>query len=167
MHPLERADEVINRAEQVLLVLLLSLMILIAFLQIILRNLFSTGLAWGDPLVRNLVLWVGFIGAAIATREGKHITIDVAQRWKPSLAKTLVEALTHLFSFIISGVLTLAALKFIKNETQMGGTAFLGIPPWILEIILPLTLGLMTFRFGLRLLESLMRIRSAERTPDR
>lgn len=167
MHPLERADEVINRAEQVLLVFLLSLMILIAFLQIILRNLFSTGLAWGDPLVRNLVLWVGFIGAAIATKEGKHITIDVAQKWKPSLAKTLVEALTHLSSFIISGLLTFGALKFIKNEIQMGGMAFLGVPSWILEIILPLTLGLMTFRFGLRLLESLTRIRSAERAPDR
>ena len=76
----ERADEVIDRVEQILLVILLSSMIVIAFFQIVLRNLFSTGLTWGDPLVRNLVLWIGFIGAALATREGKHINIDIVSQ---------------------------------------------------------------------------------------
>lgn len=149
----ERADEIIDRIEQILLVLLLSFMILIAFFQIVLRNLFSTGLAWGDPLVRNLVLWVGFIGAAIATREGKHINIDVIFRWRPSLAKTFIEGITHLVAFLICGFLTFATLKFIKNEIQMGSMAFLRIPSWIPEIILPMTFGLMTFRFGLRSLK--------------
>jgi len=146
----ERADEVIDRVEQALLVIFLSSMIVIAFLQIILRNLFFTGLTWGDPLVRNLVLWVGFIGAALATKEGKHISIDVVSQWMPPLGKGLIEFLIHLFSFIICGLLTFAALKFIKNEVQMGKVAFLGIPAWIPEIILPIIFGLMTLRFGLR-----------------
>jgi TRAP-type C4-dicarboxylate transport system permease small subunit len=46
--------------------------------------------------------------------------------------------------------LTFAALKFIKNEVQMERMTFLNIPAWIPEMILPLTFGLMTFRFGLR-----------------
>jgi TRAP-type C4-dicarboxylate transport system permease small subunit len=32
----------------------------------------------------------------------------------------------------------------------MGNVAFLGIPAWIPEIILPIIFGLMTLRFGLR-----------------
>ncbi|MGD0917658.1 MAG: TRAP transporter small permease [Thermodesulfobacteriota bacterium] len=163
----EQTDEIIDHVEQTLLVILLSFMILIAFIQIILRNLFSTGLTWGDPLVRNLVLWVGFIGAAIATKEGKHITIDVALRWKPSLAKTLIEVITHLFSFFICGLLTVGAIKFIKNESQMGSLAFLGIPSWIPEIILPVTFGIMTFRYGLRCLESLPKIGRVDKTRAR
>jgi C4-dicarboxylate transporter DctQ subunit len=151
----ERTDEIIDRAEQILLVVLLSSMIVIAFLQIVLRNLFSTGLAWGDPLVRNLVLWIGFIGAALATREGKHINIDVVSRWMPPLGKGLAEFLTELFSFFICGLLTFAALKFIKNEAQMGNVAFLEIPAWIPEIILPVVFGLMALRFGLRSLKDL------------
>jgi TRAP-type C4-dicarboxylate transport system permease small subunit len=160
----ERTDEIIDHAEQALLVLLLSLMILIAFLQILLRNLFSTGLTWGDPLVRNLVLWVGFIGAAIATKEGKHITIDLALRWKPSLAKTFIELIAHLFSFLICGLLTYGAIKFLKNEFERGSMAFLGIPSWIPEIILPVTFGLMTFRFGLRSLKTLSKITRVDKT---
>jgi len=150
----KRIDEIIDRTEHRLLVILLSLMILIAFSQIVLRNLFETGLAWGDPLVRNLVLWVGFIGAALATKEGKHINIDVVSRWMPPRGKIFIEAITNLFSCFICALLTFAALKFIKNEAQMGGTTFLGIPSWIPEIILPLTFGLMTLRFGLRSLKN-------------
>jgi len=154
----ERADEVIDRVEQALLVIFLSSMIVIAFLQIILRNLLYTGLTWGDPLVRNLVLWVGFIGAALATKEGKHISIDVVSQWVPPLGKDLIEFLTHLFSFVICGLLTFAALKFIKNEVQMGNVAFLGIPAWIPEIILPIIFGLMTLRFGFRSFRNLSTI---------
>jgi len=158
MHRWERADEIIDRVEQIFLVILLSSMILIAFLQIILRNLFFTGLTWGDPLVRNLVLWIGFIGAALATREGKHINIDVVSRWMPPLGKGFIEFLTQLFSFFICGLLTFAALKFIKNEAQMGNVTFLGISAWIPEIILPLIFGLMALRFGLRSFKNLSTI---------
>jgi TRAP-type C4-dicarboxylate transport system permease small subunit len=154
----ERTDEVIDQIEQTLLVIFLSSMIVIAFLQIILRNLLSTGLTWGDPLVRNLVLWVGFIGAALATKEGRHISIDVVSRWMPLLGKSLIEFLINLFSFIVCGLLTFAALKFIKNEIQMGHVAFLGIAAWIPEIILPIIFGLMTLRFGFRSFRNLSTI---------
>ena len=149
----EHLDEIIDRVEQTLLVILLSFMILIAFLQIVLRNAFSTGLTWGDPLVRNLVLWVGFVGATMATKEGKHINIDVVSKWFPSFGRNLIECMTHLFSFLVCGLLTYAALKFIKNEAQMGTVTFLGIPSWIPEMILPVTFGLMTFRFILRFIK--------------
>lgn len=154
----ERMDEIIDRIEQTVLVILLSAMILIAFSQIVLRNVFATGLAWGDPLVRNLVLWVGFIGAALATREGKHINIDVFSRWLPSLGKTIVEVINHLFSFFICCLLCFAALKFVKNESQMGSVIFSRIPAWIPQIILPMTFGVMAFRYGLRFLKNLFPI---------
>lgn len=150
----KRLDKIIDRMEQRLLVTLLSLMILIAFSQIVLRNLFDTGLAWGDPLVRNLVLWVSFIGATLATKEGKHINIDVVSRWMPPRGKILVEAITGLFSSLVCALMTFAALKFIKNEAQMGGGTFWGIPLWIPEIILPITFALMALRFSLHSLKN-------------
>jgi len=155
MNRWEQADDIIDQMEQILIVTLLSLMIIIAFTQIVLRNFFATGFTWGDSLVRSLVLWVGFIGAAIATKEGKHINIDVVSRWMPSRGKIIIEVITQLFSFFICGLLTYAALKFIKNEAQMGTYAFSGIPAWILQIVLPITFGLMTFRYGLHLFKNL------------
>ena len=150
----ERMDAVIDRVEQMLLVILLSAMILLAFLQIFLRKVFTTGLTWGEVLLRNLVLWVGFIGATLATREGKHINIDIMSRSMPPLGRALIDVTIHLFSFFICGLLTYASLKFINNEVQMQTTTLANIPIWILEIILPLTFGLMAFRFALRFTKS-------------
>lgn len=163
----ERMDESIDRVEGSLLVILLSLMIVTAFLQIVLRNVFATGLTWGDSLVRDLVLWVGFIGATLATREGKHINIDVISRWFPSLGKPLIDFITQWASFIICGFLTIAALKFVKNESQMGTVSFLGIPSWIPGAILPVTFGLMTLRFGLRSFRSLSAFMKANKRRGR
>jgi C4-dicarboxylate transporter DctQ subunit len=156
MNHWERVDAIIDRVEQALISILLSVMILVAFLQIVLRNLFATGFTWGDPLVRNLVLWVGFIGAAIATREGKHISIDVVSQWLPSRGKIFIEVIIQLFSFIVCGLLTFAAVKFIRNEALMGNSTFLGIRVWVPEIILPVTFGLMTLRFGFRSLKTFL-----------
>lgn len=152
----ERVDAVIDRVEQTLVSIFLSVMILIAFLQIVLRNLFATGFTWGDPLVRNLVLWVGFIGAAIATREGKHISIDVVSQWLPARGKIVIEVMIQVSSFVICGLLTFAAVKFIRNEALMGNGTFLGISSWIPEIILPVTFGLMTLRYGFRSLKTFL-----------
>jgi len=151
----ERMDEFMSRVEAALLVTFLGLMILVAFSQIVLRNLFFTGLDWGDSLLRNLVLWIGFIGATLATKDGKHINIDVVSRGLSPVGKNLVTGITHLFAFAVCCALTYATLKFIRNEMQMGQKTFLNIPVWIPELILPMTFSLMTFRFGLRFLKNL------------
>ncbi len=152
----EQVDAFIDRVEQTFISILLSVMILIAFLQIVLRNLFATGLTWGDPLVRNLVLWVGFIGAALATREGKHISIDVMSQLVPSRGKIVIEVIIHVSSFIICGLLTFAAVKFVRNEALMGTVTFAGISVWIPELILPITFGLMTLRYGFQSLKTFL-----------
>jgi TRAP-type C4-dicarboxylate transport system permease small subunit len=167
MNRWERADEAIARVEQTLIVTFLGFMILLAFLQIVLRNFLFTGLDWGDQLLRNLVLWIGFIGATLATKEGKNINIDVVSRWLPSLGKNVVTLITHLFSFFVCCLLTYAALKFIKNEVQMENTTFLNIPAWVPEMILPMTFGLMTFRFGLRAFKNLSEMGKIEPLHDR
>ncbi len=163
----ERMDEMFSRVEQTLVVSFLGFMILIAFLQIVLRNVFSTGLDWGDSLLRNLVLWIGFIGATLATKEGKHINIDVISRWLPPIGKNVVTLVTHLFSFLVCCALTYATLKFIRNEIQMGQKIFLNIPVWIPEMILPITFGLMSLRFGVRSFRNLSEIGRRDIPHDR
>jgi TRAP-type C4-dicarboxylate transport system permease small subunit len=154
----DRMDEKINLLERVLIVVLLTMMILVAFSQIVLRNFFSSGIDWGDALVRYLVVWVGFIGAAVATKEGKHITIDLLSRWSHGLREIVIQIVCHLFSAVICGLLTWAAVKFIIFEAQMGGHVFLNLPAWVPELIIPVTLGLMTLRYGLSLLKEMVRM---------
>ncbi|MGD0038444.1 MAG: TRAP transporter small permease subunit, partial [Bacteroidota bacterium] len=69
MKTLKTFDLALNKAEGALLILMLSIMVLVAFSQVMLRNVFHTGINGADVLLRHLVLWIGFLGAAIATSE--------------------------------------------------------------------------------------------------
>jgi TRAP-type C4-dicarboxylate transport system permease small subunit len=151
----DRVDEIIARFEHVFLSGLLGLMILTAFMQILLRNLFSTGFSWGDAFVRYLVLWVGFTGAALATREGKHITIDVFTPWLKGRKELIIQGVVNLFSAVVCGVLTVASVTFVRNEALMGDIGPLGIPGWLLQVILPAAWLLMTVRFARLALKAL------------
>ena len=146
---LHRIDRAIAQAEKLIVVVLLSLMILVAFAQIVLRNFWSTGFSWGDPFVRYMVLWVGFIGAALATQQSKHIKIDVLSHWLPPQANRVLQSLLNLFSAGVCGLLALAAFRFVRFEAQLGGTSFMALPAWVPQLIIPVACGIMALRFVL------------------
>ncbi len=162
----DQLDAKIGRVEQVLITVLLTVMILLAFFQIVLRNFFSTGLAWSDALVRYLVVWVGFIGAAIAAGENRHLTIDVFTRWVSGAKSALLKAVSHLASAVICGLLTFAAVSFVGFEAQMGSTVFLKLPVWIPELIIPTTFALMCLRYALRFAKQIRTIQKEAFKPE-
>ncbi len=147
---MKRLDDIIEKIEKFLLSLLLSLMILVAFFQILLRNLLSTGISWGDLSVRYLVLWVGFIGASLAVRQGKHITIDPFSHWLKGVRSLAVGCMTNLFSAFVCALLTVAAVTFVRIEVQLGDISPLGVSTWVLQIVLPITCAVMSVRFACR-----------------
>lgn len=129
------------------LCLLLIAMILLACLQICLRTWFSGGLLWIDPLLRYLVLWCGMLGAVVATREKKHIAIDVVGYLAPESLKPWIGVLLDFFSSLVAAVLTWAAIIFVHNERLFGGSFLLSIPTWIWYLIFPIAFALITLHF--------------------
>jgi TRAP-type C4-dicarboxylate transport system permease small subunit len=147
--PVRRWIEVFDKLEQATLVSLLLIMVGLAFLQIFLRIFFSSGIIWGDVALRHLVLWVGLFGATVATRESRHINIDVLPRLLSGKSKALLGMLIDFFSALISLLLTIAGIKFVIDEFLVKTTGFLQIPGWVLAVVFPLAFSIITIHFGL------------------
>jgi TRAP-type C4-dicarboxylate transport system permease small subunit len=143
----QRIGRAISRIEDALLVLLLTGMVLLAFLQIALRNLAEISIAWGDPMLRILVLWLALAGAIAATRDDNHIRIDLLSRLVPGKLWGIFNFLTNMVSASVCGVVAWHAFRFVRFEQQDGTVAFSGIPTWTLELILPVGFGIMAARF--------------------
>ena len=101
--------------EEAFLCLLLTSMIILACLQIVFRFVFSGGFLWVDPFLRYMVPWVGMFGAAVATKQGKHISIDLASYLVPQKAIPWLHLIIHLFSALVSAALTYAGFIFVRN----------------------------------------------------
>lgn len=152
---LQRLGGYLRKTEELILALLLGTMILLSFTQILLRNFLDSGIAWADPLLRLLVLWVGMLGAMLATHYDKHIRIDLVTRFIPEQYHRQSAFFTALFSSLICALLSWHSARFVYYEWQDGGDAFVGFPAWLAESILPFGFAVMTIRFALVALRNL------------
>jgi len=146
--PTQLINNAITFVENCLLALSLFVMIALASTQIIMRNVWDSGLSWGDPSLSILVLWVGMLGAMVATREQNHISIDILSRFLPEHLKGVNQIILDLFTAIVCGLLAYHSYRFVLMEFEDGTTAFGSVPAWLCEAIIPFGFGLIALRSG-------------------
>jgi TRAP-type C4-dicarboxylate transport system permease small subunit len=169
MNILKHIDRSLGRIEGWLIVFFLWVMVLISFIQIILRTLYTHAhiqwanyilgqVDWAEPCARLLVLWLTLLGASLVTGENKHIKIDLMstilpQRWLP-----FREVILSLACVIICALMFKASLDYVRLEMGFGSHLFLKIPTWVGQLIIPAGFLFILFRFFLRGLEQITAI---------
>jgi len=141
--------------EETFLCLVLFAMIILACLQIFLRTFYASGILWIDPLLRYMVIWAGLLGAAVATKQSKHISIDIISHIVPEKFLPWLRILLNVFSASVCIILTYAAVKFVHDEALYGGRTLLDIPSWLLNIVYPAAFGIIAIRFLFQALQEL------------
>lgn len=149
MKPLPKALIYLHRLEDGALIFALLVMLGTAVGQILLRNLFDTGLMWSETFLRVLVLWVAMLGAMVATREGKHICIDLLPSALSGALQAWCRALSALFAAALCFVLAYQSLTLVGYEWEDGTLAFARVPVWVCQAILPFGFAVMGVRFVL------------------
>lgn len=139
----------IDRIETALIAVLVLAMVLLAGAQIVLRDLFDTGLSWADPLLRAMVLWVAILGALAAARDDKHIGLDLLTHFLHGRSRRIVRAIALLFAAMLCATMAWYGIALVELDYG-GGTPVAGIPGWIVELILPIGFGLLALRLALR-----------------
>lgn len=142
--------------ENVLLLLLLLGMIGLSAAQILLRNFFDIGFFWSDEVLRMLVLWIALTGAVAASRSDKHIAINLLDNFLSPRVLPVARLVTHAFSVGICGLLTWFSLQFALTTREYGDVVLSDTPAWLLQLVLPLGFGLMTYRYLLYCFKDIM-----------
>jgi TRAP-type C4-dicarboxylate transport system permease small subunit len=141
--------------EKSLTMFLLFLMVALSFLQILLRNLFSTGIPTTDIVLRHLTLALAFLGASMATREGRHLKIDILPRVMPPWLKKISLVLVNLVALGVCIILARAGWNFAMLERLSDTPFILFIPLWCVKLIIPIGFILVGFRFVLKTIQDL------------
>ena len=144
---LDRLDRAGRIAENAALIVLLGGMVLLSFGQIILREVFETGVIWADEFVRLLVLWLAMVGSIAATRDDRHIRIDALSHLLPPVAVSLTRLVVDLFAAVVCGAIAWHAWRYLQLEIEFEETVLLDTPAWVAHMIVPLALALTAYRF--------------------
>lgn len=143
---LSKPLKLLHILEDSLLVSLVLAIIIVGAMQIILRNANVGGITWIDPAMRVGILWLAMFGALRASREQKHIVIDLLSHYsRPSIQK-VIGIITAVSTAIICFIAAYYSVFFVYGEMQDGGNAFLKVPEWVCVAIIPVSL----FLIGLR-----------------
>lgn len=137
----------LNKTESFLLLLFLFSAIVLASTQIVLRNIFDTGIFWADSALRVFVLWIGMLGAMYAARKHKHIKIDIFQPYLSPKAQVISQSIINFLTAIICSITTYYSINFVYFEYTDGLIAFANVPVWICELIIPVAFFIMSIRY--------------------
>lgn len=144
---LTRGLKALHALEDGLLVALLLTMVGVAVLQIVLRNGFNGGFLWAETFLRVLVLWIGLAGAMAASREHRHISIDILGRFLPPRAAKVAVIFNALFTAGIAAALAWYSLDFVRVEYESPSMAFANVPTWVCESIMPVAFAVIALRY--------------------
>lgn len=113
------------------------------------------GFGWSQRLSLALLLWVGFLGGSMATKQGLHIAVDAVRRVVPARLKRSFEVAGGVVTVALSAFLTWLGVLYahanwtdwVESEHQAGVFESLPIPYWTASMPIAIGFGLMTARF--------------------
>ena len=134
---LQNINALLGKIEIGLLCLIIAMMLGLAILKIVMRYVFSASLLWSDIMLQHLTLWLCLLGAALATCERRHISIDVLSRILPERITRWSNLIIDCLALIVVGILAYYGFSFLQDE-QLSDAVLIGsVPLWWAKAIIP------------------------------
>ena len=134
------------RAEESLATIAFAGLMLLPLAEIAARSFFGTAIPGAGPFAQNLTVWVGLLGAAIAARDGKLLTLATGE----FLPKGRITEIAHVAAAVTgSAIATMFAVggaALVTAERAAGDEIAVGVPVWISVVVFPIAFGLIALR---------------------
>lgn len=154
---LSKLDIVISRAEEALIGTLLLTSSVILFANVVARYVFNLGLPWAEELVRYQIVWMVFLGASVAAREGIHIGVDILAKFSPPAISRLLVLLVHAVSVVFCAVIVWYGAELIAQTRAFAQISpAMQVPMWLIQLAIPVGAGLMGIRFAQHFVRTLL-----------
>jgi len=136
----------LNRAIDWLCLFLFLILISFPIFQILGRYISFFSIPASQEIVQHMTLWIGFIGAVIAARSNKLLSVVREPVFDSSTKVDLPKFFVHVFSLSIVFVLSISYLKMIQIGFQYPDYIAPYIPTWFAQLIIPVGLILIWYQ---------------------
>jgi TRAP-type transport system small permease protein len=81
---MQRISDTVHRITEILLLIVLTAMSVVVFLQVLFRYVLGLPLFWTEEFARYCLVWASLLGAAVATKRGQHIAVTFVMERLPA-----------------------------------------------------------------------------------
>lgn len=136
-----------DKFEEITLVVMLAIMVILVFLQVVMRYVFESSLSWSEEVSRFFFLWIIWLGSAYATKKNSHISIDFITSRLPKKALKIVIILKYVIWMAFAIFLAYVSWKLTFLIFERGQlSAALRIPMGFGYASIPFGITLMIIR---------------------
>ena len=121
-------------------------MVVLPLLEIAVRRVFGVGVPASGPIVQHLVLWVAFLGAAIAARDDKLLALATGTFIPEGRIRRAASIFAAAVACGVAGLLAWGAVQLVLTERETGSTIGAHIPVWTTQLVLPVGFVLVALR---------------------
>lgn len=151
--PLAAAERWFVAANQWVIILMMGTMASLVFVNVVSRYVFNASIIWVEELTQYQMIWITYLGAGLALREGRHVAVDVFQDMLPESLRRYVRYFVGLAILAFLAALVVLGLQIVaftwNQETPVmnipTGVPYLGVPIGALVMALHLVLVLRDF----------------------
>ena len=79
--------------------------VVIVFLNVVMRYIFNTGLTWSDEVSVNLFVWFIFLGGILAAIEKMHLKVDIFTNLFNQKNQKIFTIVANIFVLLAMGIL--------------------------------------------------------------
>ena len=119
---LKRLDNILEKVERLTIIILFSSLIILMTTNIIQRNLLGQSSQEILEYLPTMVMWISLIGASLAIKEGKHISMELLLRLVPADFKDILHRGAGVFGCLMMLVGLYLSKDFMVGELKIFGT---------------------------------------------
>jgi TRAP-type C4-dicarboxylate transport system permease small subunit len=153
---LNKFDQALAKGETAALILIVSVMTVVVFLQVVFRYALGRPLVWSEELARYLFVWLSILGAALSVQKGGHFGLDLFRRMMPERGKQYLGILVHLLMGVVVLVIFFQGITLVQMTRLQESPAMSISMAWAYAS-LPVGAGLMTVHLLTALLKDLVK----------
>jgi C4-dicarboxylate transporter DctQ subunit len=140
--------KILDRLEELIVIVMLAAMTLLTFVQVVLRYVFNSGFTWALEMTTIFFAAMIFVGISYGVRVGAHIGVDALVSRLPSGARRATSIFVVLLCLLYAGIVIYGSYGYVmKMRSVHVEMEDLPIEVWMVRSLLPLGYLLLTFRF--------------------
>jgi C4-dicarboxylate transporter DctM subunit len=134
------------RTENLLATLALGGLMLLPLAEIVTRKFFESGIPGAGPFAQNLTIWVGLLGAAIAAREGKLLTLATGEFLPAGTITRIAHVIAAFVGAAVSTIFAVGGAALVQTERAVGDIIAVHVPVWVATLAFPLAFAVIAAR---------------------
>lgn len=128
---MKRAIDLLFKLFEWGVVLCLFAMVVMVFGNVVMRYAFNSGILISEEMSRYAFIWLTYLGAMIAMREGGHLGVDTLIKHLPLMGKKISVFLSELLMLMINGMFFWGTYKMhglqVSNVSPVAGISMIWI----------------------------------------